>query len=251
MKSLALVVLLCSFTVAHAQSRLVHATESTSVYAEPSSQSKVVLIAAPSDELSASATLGDWTYVERAGSAGWIATERLDAAHAPAPVVTPQSAAPAEDEPPRRPPGKRFVNGFRLGWAYVANLDKPHADGMTLRERTGLRSPHMFLMGYELMFRALGHSWLNAIVVGNASVAGVEQSKFIPSLNGLVGVELDRSFQAAVGISLTPDTVAPSHLVLAAGWTPAVGSIQVPVHFLYIPDPDGNYRTAATVGMNW
>ena len=233
---------------------LAHVSERTNLFAEPSVNSKVVLVLAPTDELYTGATAGEWTHVELATGAGWIATARLEPVHVAAPgsaAVSVQASPQTDDEPRRRPVGKRFTNGFRLGWMYVANIDRMSDNGMTFRERTGLKSPHMFVMGYEFMFRAISHAGLNAIVVANASVAGLDQSKVIPSTNGLVGVEIEHSFQAAVGISLTPDPVAPTHMVLAAGWTPEVGSMQLPVHFIYIPDPDRNYRMGATVGMNW
>jgi hypothetical protein len=40
-------------------------------------------------------------------------------------------------------------------------------------------------------------------------------------------------------------------MIIAAGWTPLVGSIQTPVHGFFMPDADGNFRVGATVGMNW
>ena len=109
----------------------------------------------------------------------------------------------------------------------------------------------MFVVGYEGFYRIYGHSWLNVLMVGNISVAGLDQSKFIPSGNGLLGFEFNRTFELGVGINLTPDPVAPSHMIAAAGWTPMVGSIQTPIHIFYIPDADGNSRMGATIGMNW
>jgi hypothetical protein len=109
----------------------------------------------------------------------------------------------------------------------------------------------MMLLGYEGFYRIVGHSWLNVLMVGNVTVAGLEQSKFIPAASGLIGFEFNRSFQLGVGVNLTPDPDAPSHMIAAAGWTPHVGSIQTPVHFFFVPDPDGNHRTGATIGMTW
>ena len=68
---------------------------------------------------------------------------------------------------------------------------------------------------------------------------------------GLIGFELDHSFQVGVGVNLMPDPQSPSHMIVAAGWTPRVGAIQTPIHFFYVPDANGNNRTGATVGMNW
>ena len=45
------------------------------------------------------------------------------------------------------------------------------------------------ILGYEGFYRIIGHSWLNVLMVGNVTVAGLEQSKFIPSASGLLGLE--------------------------------------------------------------
>ncbi|MBA3463328.1 MAG: hypothetical protein H0T46_25455 [Deltaproteobacteria bacterium] len=152
----------------------------------------------------------------------------------------------------QHPVGRRFAHGFRLGWTYIANFEKPTREGgMSLKEEFGLKTPHMMLLGYEGFYRIVGHSWLNVLMVGNVTVAGLEQSKFIPAASGLIGFEFDKSFQLGVGVNLTPDKQAPSHMIVAAGWTPSVGSIQTPIHLFYVPDPDSNNRMGATVGMTW
>ncbi len=163
---------------------------------------------------------------------------------------------PSDDDGWHRPAGKRFTSGFRLGGMYVSHYDAPtrmSSDGTmtSLKSELGLKSPYMFLLGYEGFYRIVGHSWLNVLMVGNISVAGLEQSKFIPTGSGLLGFEIQRSFEIGVGVNLTPDTQAPSHMIVAGGWTPTVGSIQTPIHIFYIPDADGNSRTGATIGMNW
>jgi hypothetical protein len=170
-----------------------------------------------------------------------------------------EPAAGSDDEGWKRPVGRRFLHGFRIGWTYLFKMNdsryqtRTNDDGMpvTIGEKYGLKSPNMMLLGYEGFYRIVGHSWLNVLMVGNVTVAGLEQSKFIPAASGLIGFEFNRSFQLGVGVNLTPDPDAPSHMIAAAGWTPAVGSIQTPVHFFFVPDPDGNHRTGATVGMTW
>jgi hypothetical protein len=170
-----------------------------------------------------------------------------------------------------RPAGQRFTSGFRLGWMYLFNYDVKNRVGdngqmTSLKDQYGLKSPNMFVIGYEGFYRIVGHSWLNVLMVGNVSVAGLDQSKFIPTGSGLLGFEIERQLELGVGVNLTPDTVAPSHMIIAAGWTPKVGSIQTPIHFFYIPDSSGvadpndptgkrqlpgNSRIGATLGMNW
>ena len=185
--------------------------------------------------------------------------------------ATPSAATSDDDEDDNesgwhRPAGRRFHHGFRVGAMYLANYtqmdsrrkDSMNPDGQSLQKEFGLTSPYMLLLGYEAYYRIVGHSWLNVIMVGNASVAGLDQSKFIPAVSGLIGFELQKSFQLGVGVNLLPDPVAPSHAIIAAGWTPRVGSIQTPVHFFFVPDHGDpstgmahNWRTGATVGMNW
>jgi hypothetical protein len=181
-------------------------------------------------------------------------------AAAPAPATRPVAAAPAEapsvadqDESGwTRPVGRRFLHGFRLGWTYLYNYDKPTRDNnMSLKDEFGLRTPNMMLLGYEGFYRIIGHSWLNVLMVGNVTVAGLEQSKFIPAVSGLIGFEFDKSFQLGVGVNATPDPQSPTHMIAAAGWTPTVGSIQTPVHFFFVPDTERNHRMGATVGMTW
>jgi hypothetical protein len=169
------------------------------------------------------------------------------------PAVTESDQA---DDGWHRPVGRRFLHGFRLGWTYLYNMDKPtrmdeNGRPVSLGYKYGLKSPNMMLLGYEGFYRIVGHSWLNVLMVGNVTVAGLEQSKFIPAASGLIGFEFDQSFQLGVGVNLTPDPDAPSHMIAAAGWTPSVGSIQTPVHFFFVPDTEGNHRMGATVGMTW
>jgi hypothetical protein len=203
----------------------------------------------------------------------------------PAAATQPAMAAPVAQPAPgvsdgtdedtgwHRPAGERFTSGFRLGYMYLANFSQAtrdtgemNADGThkmtSLKDEFGLKNPNMFLIGYEGFYRIVGHSWLNVLMVGNVSVAGLDQSKFIPTANGLLGFEIQRSFELGVGINLLPDSKAPSHMIMAAGWTPKVGAIQTPIHAFFIPDTEGtdpntgkalpsNWRAGATVGMNW
>jgi hypothetical protein len=180
----------------------------------------------------------------------------VEAAPAALPQPMPPPAAKPDDDGWHQPAGQRFASGFRFGAMYIANYDKPNrveSDGSmgSIKSELGLKTPYMFLLGYEGFYRVIGHSWLNVLMVGNLSVAGLEQSKFVPVGSGLLGFEFDRSFELGVGINLVPDTKAPSHVIVAAGWTPRIGSIQTPIHVFYVPDADGNSRSGATIGMNW
>ena len=163
----------------------------------------------------------------------------------------------------RRPPGQRFLHGIRIGWTYIMNFEVENRTNemeggppVSVKEKYGLKTPNMMLIGYEGMYRIIGHSWLNVVMVGNVTVAGLEQSKFIPAASGLIGAEFNQSFQLGVGVNVTPDPDAPTHAIIAAGWTPRVGSIHTPVHFFFVPEPSttgmkGNNRIGATVGVTW
>jgi hypothetical protein len=146
----------------------------------------------------------------------------------------------------------RFEHGARVGWMYVEHIDKPtREDGSSLMEKYDLESPHMMLLGYEASYRVTSHSWLDVLLVGNFTVAGLEQSRPIPAASALVGFEFSRRLQLGVGVNVTPDDEAPSHAIFAMGWTPRVGSLSTPLHVFWIPDPDHNTRYGATVGVTW
>ena len=158
-----------------------------------------------------------------------------------------------EAAPARSPDDYTLLHGFRLGYGYVMNYDRPTEafEGKSLQEKVGLRSPHHFLLGYEVVYRVVGHAWLNVLLLGNAMVAGLEQSKVLPSANLLIGAELKNTFQIGVGANLSPLKGSEGHTIIAAGWTPRVGSIYTPVHFFFIPDVDGNHRMGITTGVTF
>lgn len=182
-----------------------------------------------------------------------------------APPEPPAASVPVTEPPPEvepavqvvvarvpRPRLARFLHGFRLGYNYWFNLDRaPCSDCPSLAQEYGLRSPHSFVIGYEVAYRMIGNSWLNVLLVGNASVAGIEQSRVLPSANLLIGAELNESFQVGVGVNVAPVEDKVTHMIAAAGWTPAVGEFYTPVHLYFIPDVDGNHRMGATMGVTW
>lgn len=147
------------------------------------------------------------------------------------------------------------LHGFRLGYGVWFNYDEPEAGDeseTSPKQRLGLSSPHHFLLGYELAERMpAGNDALNILLVGNLMVGGLEQSKFLPNLNLLLGFELQRALQLGVGINLAPVEHKPAHMVLAAGWTPRSGDLYLPVHAFFVPDVDGHHRMGFTFGVNW
>jgi hypothetical protein len=168
------------------------------------------------------------------------------------------STTPVEKDKPETNDDKMIkqvlLHGFRLGYLHVMNYDQsgnPDCPTCSPKEKYGLRSPHQFLIGYEITGRMTGTGWLNVLLVGNVMVSGLEQSKFYPSANGLIGFERNRSVQMGVGINVTPEKDKPAHMIAAAGWTPRTGNFYVPVHVFFIPDVDKNHRMGATFGVNW
>lgn len=202
-----------------------------------------------------------------------------EAAPTPTPQATPPSASPASqsrssmkltyeatqtnanvDRPAEPPPAKhwaqddsRILHGFRLGYAHVMNYDAPSENlgGVSLKDKLGLKSPNHFLIGYELVYRVVSHSWLNVVLIGNGMIAGMEQSKFLPTANLLIGAELANSFQIGVGGHLSPLKGNEAHTIVAAGWTPRVGSLYTPLHVFFVPDVEGFHRMGITVGVTF
>ena len=155
------------------------------------------------------------------------------------PQQQPVGATPSLDATPsdddggwHKPVGRRFFHGFRMGWTYIQHYADPTRtkDGMaiSIKDEFKLKSPNMMLLGYEGFYRIVGHSWLNVLMVGNVTVAGLEQSKFIPAASGLIGFEFNKSFQLGIGVNLTPDPQAISHMIAAAGWTPMATTAWAP-----------------------
>jgi hypothetical protein len=169
-----------------------------------------------------------------------------------APGSGPHDGTLADDEV-RDVSRDRLLHGFRLGWMFTTNADAEWEDGSdeSYRDHYNLRSEHQFIFGYELTWRMIGHEWLNVLLVGNLLVAGVEQSRFFPSMNGLLGFELHNTFQIGVGVSLTPTKERATHMLAAFGWTPRVGGFYLPVHFFFVPDPYGHHRLGLTMGVNF
>jgi hypothetical protein len=166
----------------------------------------------------------------------------------------PEPAVYLEDDADDGPFVERMLHGFRLGYMYVANYDVDidgAGPGESLEDELDMRSPHHILLGYEVQRRMVGHSWLNVLLIGNILISGMEQSKFYPSANVLIGFEFEQSFQLGIGPNLTPHRDKAAHIVFAAGWTPRVGSFHVPVHVFYVPDVDRQHRSGITFGVNW
>jgi hypothetical protein len=166
---------------------------------------------------------------------------------------------PASTPLPDRAPEAYLLHGFRLGYMYTFDVDTPIdsrvPDAPSYAQQYDVRSPHSFLFGYEVAWRMVGHDWLNLLLIGNVSIAGVEQSRFFPSANLLFGFELVSSglgdVQVGLGASFTPTKDEPVHMLIAAGFAPLIGSFYLPLHVFFVPDVDGHHRIGVTVGANF
>ena len=138
-----------------------------------------------------------------------------------------------------------FRKGMRFGYNYANKAD----------ESDRLASPHMFAMGFEMQQTMSGGSWLDLLFIQNAMISGVEQSVIIPTVNALVGFEINKALQVGVGINGSIYDSSGNdnfiHLISAIGWTQEAGTFSVPIHVVYVPDVNGYYRFAVTTGVNW
>jgi len=142
-------------------------------------------------------------------------------------------------------------SGLRFGYVYANKADEPDANG----KESKLNSPHMFTMGFELQQCMPGGKWLDVLFIQNVSITGLDQSVVAPSARVLIGFEIDKSIQLAVGPSLSFHDPAGEdkyiHLTAAIGYTMDAGVFSVPVHFSFVPDVNDYWTTAVTTGVNW
>lgn len=183
-----------------------------------------------------------------------VTTETPAAGGAPEGGPTEDGGVAGEEELPD-PPQEILLHGFRLGYLYVNDtasaLDSRDPSGPTYQERYDMRTPHLFMLGYELTWRMIGHEWLNVLLTGNILIAGLEQARVFPSANLIIGFEFARLAQVGIGVSVTPTKEEPAHMVIAAGFTPRIGSFYTPLHAFFVPDIDGHHKVGITVGINF
>ena len=140
---------------------------------------------------------------------------------------------------------------MRFGYVYANNAHKPDSEG----KESKLHSPHMFTMGFEMQQAMPGGDWLDVLFIQNVSRTRLDQSGVSPSVRVLVGFEIDKSGQLAVGPSLSFHDPANEekyiHLTAAVGYTMNAGKFSVPVHFSFVPDVNDYWAAAVTTGVNW
>jgi hypothetical protein len=114
-----------------------------------------------------------------------------------------------------------------------------------------LRSPHVSVFGAEAQQCFRGGAWLDVIVVENLSITGIEQGLVLPSLNLLLGFEFYGRLQLGAGAHILPLAKEEDfvRLQLMLGGNIPAGSLEVPVHVGFIPDPEGRWRALVTTGV--
>ncbi len=172
---------------------------------------------------------------------------------APAPAATP---APAAEPAPAPEPTETFSekygtdtkkvgairHGVRVGYVYANGAE----------DSSALSEPHLFAMGYEAEFRVASGGDIDFLIVPNILVLGMNQGVFIPTANVIFGVSLKQFVEAGVGANFAPsESGNVVHMVMAAGVTPKMGTLQLPVALSYVPDVEGYWRIGLTAGVNW
>ena len=142
--------------------------------------------------------------------------------------------------------------GIRFGYVYANDAHLPDKE---TGEESKLHSPHMFTMGFEMQQAMPGGDWLDVLFIQNVSLSGLDQSIISPSARVLIGFEIDKAIQIAVGPNLSLHDPAGEdkfiHLIAAIGYTMDAGVFSVPVHLSFIPDVNNYWATAVTTGVNW
>jgi hypothetical protein len=135
--------------------------------------------------------------------------------------------------------------GMRFGYMYINKGE----------ESDKLRNPSMFTMGFETQQTMKGGEWLDLLFIQNITVGGLEQSLLLPSVNALVGFEINSALQLGVGMTAGLQDPAGEgnyiHLLTAIGWTQQAGYFSVPIHVVFMPDINDYWRLGATTGINW
>ncbi len=78
-------------------------------------------------------------------------------------------------------------------------------------------------------------------------IGGLEQGKFVPSLNALVGIRGPRGFEFGVGPNITP---VSANIALAIGTSFKIEEVNFPVNLAVVPG-NGGLRYSLLVGFNY
>ena len=114
-------------------------------------------------------------------------------------------------------------------------------------------SPHLLMMGYELIQEVPGGEGLDVLMVSSVSVSGLNQSKPVPVFNLLLGVERSDALQLGIGPSVSWSMPADEslHMIPTAGWVVSNGALDVPLNLSWIPDINNRDCLFATTGVTF
>lgn len=158
-------------------------------------------------------------------------------------MLTTPAEAVGFTQPPKQDWSQRI--GVRFGYAYIN-----HGENSPY-----LQNPSMFTIGFEGQQTMKGGEWLDLLFIENITIGGLEQSVLIPSLNMMVGFEINNRLQLGVGANAALSDPSGDdnylHLVTGVGWTQPAGAFSVPVHVVFMPDINDYWRLVATTGVNW
>lgn len=161
--------------------------------------------------------------------------------------------APQQAVPPPGPvvPGDEesaydgvHLNGPRIGFTILSPSVLNKA-----QERASLSDLNPFLTQFGWQFETRifrmpnGTSGLLELV---PLIGGLEQGKFIPSLNALVGIRGPKGFEFGLGPNLTP---VSANIALAVGTSFHSNGMNFPVNFAVVPG-NGGARFSLLLGFN-
>ncbi|OUJ75927.1 hypothetical protein [Hymenobacter crusticola] len=152
---------------------------------------------------------------------------------APSNLVVPDDAEPVYQEV--------HLSGPRLGMTVLTGGVARKAD-----DRLNL-NPFLTQFGWQFETRIFrmpnGTSGLVEVV---PLVGGLEQGKFIPSVNALIGIRGPKGFEFGLGPNLTPIS---ANIALAIGTSFRANGVNFPVNFAVVPG-NGGARFSLLFGFN-
>jgi len=157
---------------------------------------------------------------------------------APAPTSATSPTVPGDEAPAFE---EIHLNGPRLGVTVLTAGVARKAD-----QQLGL-NPFLTQFGWQFETRIFrmpsGTAGLLEIV---PLIGGLEQGKFIPSLNALIGIRGPKGFEFGVGPNVSP---AGANIALAVGTSFRSNGINFPVNFAVVPG-NGGVRFSLLFGFN-
>ncbi|RFP64182.1 hypothetical protein D0N36_15300 [Hymenobacter lapidiphilus] len=109
-------------------------------------------------------------------------------------------------------------------------------------------NPFLTQFGWQFETRIFRlSSGLSGLVEVVPLIGGLEQGKFIPSLNALVGIRGPKGFEFGLGPNITP---AGANIALAIGTSFKVEDVNFPVNLAVVPG-NGGVRFSLLLGFNY